>query len=82
MSLTNKALFIIERNLARDLSLGEIAGCCGVSRFHLAHAFGESTGQSVIEYVRARRFTEAAYALAGGAQDIHAHAAHLSGLRA
>lgn len=70
MSLTNKALFVIERNLDRDLSLGEIAERCGVSRFHLAHAFGESTGQSVMEYVRARRLTEAAYALASGAEDI------------
>jgi AraC family transcriptional regulator len=42
----------------------------GVSRFHLAHAFGESTGLSVMEYVRGRRLTESAYALAGGAQDI------------
>ncbi len=70
MSLTGKALFVIERNLDCDLSLGEIAGRCGVSRFHLAHAFGEATGLSVMEYVRARRLTEAAYALAGGAGDI------------
>jgi AraC family transcriptional regulator len=41
-----------------------------VSRFHLAHAFGEATGLSVIEYRRARRLTEAAYALAAGASDI------------
>lgn len=70
MSLTNKALFIIERNLTGDLSLGEIASRCGVSRFHLAHAFGEATGQSLMEFVRARRLTQAAYALAGGANDI------------
>ena len=41
MSLTDKALFAIERNLNRELSLGEIAERVGVSRFHLAHAFGE-----------------------------------------
>lgn len=70
MSLTNKALFVIERNLNRDLSLGEIADRCAVSRFHLAHAFGEATGRSVMEYVRRRRLTEAAYALAAGASDI------------
>ena len=70
MSLTNKALFIIERNLSRDLSLAEIAGLCGVSRFHLAHAFGESAGRPVMEYVRGRRLTEAATALASGAADI------------
>jgi len=70
MSLANKALFVIERNLTRDLSLEQIAKYCDVSRFHLAHAFGEATGRSVIEYVRARRLTEAAYALAAGANDI------------
>lgn len=70
MSLTNKALFIIERNLHSDLSLEQIAKFCDVSRFHLAHAFGEATGLSVIEYRRARRLTEAAYALAAGASDI------------
>lgn len=70
MSLVNKALFSIERNLNGDLNLGELAKFCDVSRFHLAHAFGEATGHSVMEYVRVRRLTEAAYALAAGAADI------------
>lgn len=70
MSLTDKALFIIERNLASDLTLAGIAKNCDVSRFHLAHAFGESTGSTVMDYVRGRRLTDAAYALASGASDI------------
>jgi AraC family transcriptional regulator len=70
MSVTYKALFVIERNLDRDLSLAEIAKACDVSRFHLAHAFGETTGLSVMEYLRGRRLTKAAYALASGAPDI------------
>lgn len=70
MSVTNKALFVIERNLYRDLTLDQIARYCDVSRFHLAHAFGESTGLSAIEYLRGRRLTEAACALASGADDI------------
>jgi AraC family transcriptional regulator len=70
MSVTNKALFIIERNLRRDLTLDQIAKYCDVSRFHLAHAFGESTGLPVMEYLRGRRLTEAAYALGAGADDI------------
>jgi AraC family transcriptional regulator len=53
-----------------DLTLAGIAKNCNVSRFHLAHAFGESTGRTVMDYVRARRLTEAAYALASGASDI------------
>jgi AraC-like DNA-binding protein len=70
MLLTNRALFVIERNLNSDLSLERIAGYCEVSRFHLAHAFGESIGRSVMDYVRGRRLTEAAYALAAGAGNI------------
>ncbi|MBI1331195.1 MAG: helix-turn-helix domain-containing protein [Alphaproteobacteria bacterium] len=70
MSVVNRALFVIERNLMRELTQGEIAKACDVSRFHLAHAFGDATGRSVMEYVRGRRLTEAAYALASGASDI------------
>jgi AraC family transcriptional regulator len=70
MSLTNKVLWIIERNLNRDLTLGAIAEAAGVSRYHLAHAFGTATGRSVMEYARGRRLSEAARALAAGAPDI------------
>jgi AraC family transcriptional regulator len=70
MTLTNKALWVIERNLDRQLTLGEIAEACGVSSYHLAHAFGQSTGLSVIQYVRGRRLSAAARALATGAPDI------------
>jgi AraC family transcriptional regulator len=70
MSGTNKALFVIERNLDRDLTLDQIAKRCDVSRFHLAHAFGESTGQSVLAYLRGRRLTEAARALVTGTNNI------------
>ena len=42
----------------------------GVSRFHLSRAFGWATGWSVMRYVRARRLTEAARTLAGGAANI------------
>lgn len=70
MSLTNKALWVIERNLNRELALNELAKACDVSRYHLAHAFGSATGTSVMEYARGRRLTEAARALASGAPDI------------
>jgi AraC family transcriptional regulator len=68
--LTNRALWVIERNLNRPLTLGEMAAACGVSRYHLAHAFGAATGFSVMQYVRGRRLTMAARALADGAPDI------------
>jgi len=70
MSLTIRALWVIDRNLARDLTLAEVARSCGVSRHHLAHAFGEATGCSVMTYVRGRRLSEAARALAAGASSI------------
>ena len=70
MSLPDKALWIIERNSTQPLTLDGIAAACGVSRSHLAHAFGTATGVSVMQYVRARRLSTAARALAAGAPDI------------
>ena len=70
MTLTNKALWVIERNLTRPLTLADLADTCGVSRYHLAHAFGQATGLPVMQYLRGRRLTEAAQALASGAPDI------------
>src|SRR5215472_8782310 len=70
MSLATQAVWIIERNSERDLSLSGIARACGVSRSHLANAFGTATGLPVMHYVRVRRLSEAAKVLAGGAPDI------------
>jgi AraC family transcriptional regulator len=70
MPVVDKAVWIIERNSGGALTLGGIAEACGVSRSHLANAFGTATGLSVMHYVRARRLTEAARALAAGAPDI------------
>jgi AraC family transcriptional regulator len=65
-----KALWFIESHLAEALTLDEIAGVAGISRFHMVRAFAATTGLPVMRYVRARRLTEAARALAGGAPDI------------
>lgn len=70
MSLTGKALWMIERNLDQPLSLGGIAAACGGSKYHLAHAFGAATGLAVMEYVRGRRLSLAAERLAAGVPDI------------
>ena len=70
MSLANRALWTIDRNLTGELSLRTVAENCGVSRYHLAHAFGETTGMSVMEYVRERRLSEAAADLAKGKSNI------------
>jgi AraC family transcriptional regulator len=70
MNPAQKALWYIESHLADALSLEEIAGVGGVSRFHMVRAFAAATGLSVMRYVRARRLSEAARALAGGVPDI------------
>src|ERR1700741_161436 len=70
MNLAQNALWYVESHLADSLSLDEIAAVGGVSRFHMVRAFAEATGMSVMRYVRARRLTKAARALARGAPDI------------
>src|SRR3954465_12923594 len=70
MNPAQKALWFIESHLAGTLTLDEGAAVAGVSRFHLVRAFASATGFSVMRYVRARRLSEAARALANGAPDI------------
>ena len=70
MNPAQKALWYIESHLAEPLTLDQIADVAGISRFHLVRAFAAVTGLPVMRYVRARRLTEAARALAGGAPDI------------
>jgi len=65
-----RALWFVERHFKRDVRLEEIAANAGVSRFHMTRAFGAATGLSLMRYLRGRRLTEAARALAGGAPDI------------
>src|SRR3982074_1986059 len=70
MNPAQKALWFIESHLGDELTLDEIAGVGGVSRFRMGRACAAATGLSVMRYVRARRLSEAARALAGGAPDI------------
>jgi AraC family transcriptional regulator len=70
MNPAQKALWFIESHLADQLTLDEVSAIGGVSRFHMVRAFAAATGLSVMRYVRARRLSEAARALANGAPDI------------
>ena len=70
MNPVNKALWFIESHFAEALELDDVARVAGVSRYHLTRAFGEATGQSLMRYMRGRRLTTAARALANGAPDI------------
>ncbi len=70
VSVTSKAIWYIESHLSDELSLDAIAETAGVSRFHLSRAFAASVGESLAGYVRARRLSEAAKALAANQPDI------------
>ena len=70
MNPVAKALWFIESHFESAITLSEVAEVAGVSRFHLVRAFGMTTGYPVMRYVRGRRLTEAAKALAHGAPDI------------
>ena len=70
MKAVEKALWFIEANPVVALTLDDVARHAGLSRFYLARAFEAATGFPVMRYVRARRLTAAARALAAGAPDI------------
>ena len=65
-----KAIWFIESHLSAELRLEDIADVSGVSPFHLTRAFAAAIGRSVMRYARGRRLTEAARALAPGADSI------------
>lgn len=65
-----RALWFIESHFDEELTLDAIARVSGVSRFHLARAFGAACGLSIMRYVRGRRLSRAARRLADGAPDI------------
>src|ERR1700730_5489130 len=70
MNAIEKALWFIESHFATEIALEDIARAGGVSRFHMTRAFGAATGRSIMRYVRGRRLSEAAKALAKGVTDI------------
>jgi AraC family transcriptional regulator len=70
VGVTGKALWYIESHLGTDLSLDSVSDAVGVSRFHLSRAFPAALGMPLSRYIRARRLSDAAKRLAGGAPDI------------
>jgi AraC family transcriptional regulator len=65
-----KAIWFIESHFSDDITLDDVARVCGLSRFQMSRLFANANGKTVTAYVRGRRLTEAARALAGGAPDI------------
>jgi AraC family transcriptional regulator len=70
VSVTAKAVWFIESHLSEELSLDVVARTVGVSKFHLSRAFSTTTGVSASAYIRSRRLSRSAQALANGAPDI------------
>lgn len=70
MSAIARTLWFIESRFRDDVALDDLAAATGVSRYHLSRMFTLSTGYTVSGYLRGRRLTEAARALAAGAPDI------------
>jgi AraC family transcriptional regulator len=66
----SRAVWFVESHFAQDITLDDVAAVAGVSRYHLSRTFGLATGSGLMAYVRGRRLSEAARALAAGAPDI------------
>ncbi|WP_417308687.1 AraC family transcriptional regulator [Devosia sp.] len=70
MSVIDKTIWLIESHLGAPLDLDTMAEHAGVSRSHLSRVFSFATGISLSGYLRGRRLSMAARALAAGAPDI------------
>jgi AraC family transcriptional regulator len=66
---------LIEENLARSLSLGEMADAAGLSRFQFLRSFKRSTGETPYQYVLRRRVEKAQQMLSEQAMTVEAVAA-------
>lgn len=65
-----RLLWLIERDITQPVPLAELASETGMSRFHLTRSFGLHFGLPLMAYVRRRRLSEAAKALASGQETV------------
>lgn len=65
-SMLRRVIDYIQANLARDLSLAEIAGTVYLSPYHLTRLFKRATGQSLHQYVIAQRVDAAQRLITAG----------------
>ncbi len=70
MGPVEKAIWYIESHYEQAVSLDDVARVAGVSRFYLSRAFADVTGLPLTRYLRYRRLSQAARALASGKNDI------------
>lgn len=70
MKSIDKAIWYIENHYRESISLEDLAAVTGVSRYHLSRIFCYAVGQPISRYIRLRRLSNAAIALAAGEPDI------------
>ena len=70
MKAINKAIWYIENHYRDQVSLDALAEVAGVSRYHLSRMFCYAVGQPISRYIRLRRLSTTAIALAAGESDI------------
>ncbi|MDU8946271.1 AraC family transcriptional regulator [Ovoidimarina sediminis] len=64
MALLDRIIWQIETSLGETITLDLLAETCAVSVFHMCRAFHQGTGMSIMTYVRRRRLSIAAKAIA------------------
>lgn len=63
IKLINRVVDYIEENLNREIVLDELADLTGMSKSHLHLRISEVTGEKLIDYIKKRRLTKAAFEL-------------------
>ncbi len=61
-----KALEYLAIHFTEPLTLEDVAGVCGITKYHLAREFKRFTGQTVITYINILRCKKAEVCLSGG----------------
>ena len=69
---TSRTQELIEANLARSISLSELADAAGLSRFQFLRSFKRSTGETPYQYVLRRRIEKAQQLLREQAMSVEA----------
>lgn len=70
MKAVEKAIWYIESHYREGVTLDTLANVAGVSKYHLSRMFCYAVGLPVSKYLRLRRLSTAAFALASGEPDI------------
>lgn len=70
MPFIDKLIWQLEQHLTRPISTVQLADLCSVSPYHMNRAFRVATGLAPMAYLRARRLSVAAKALAYGDDNI------------